>query len=287
MKHDVHLNFAIVGAMKSGTSTLHSLLASHHEVDLPAAKETNFFIEERNYHKGIEWYLSQFNDLTKKLGDASPNYSKAHIFPNVPERLYQHNPEIKILYIVRDPIERAVSHYKHLILRDEFNEDDFLPGRDGYSNLLNTSRYFFQIEKYRKHFSDDNIHILDFKDLSKNLISVKKELQLILGLVEEFPDYGTIHKNSSDVAARKSLMYIKLKRSNIYNQIRKNNIISGLYDSLPQFLQIQVRKVKFTDKPRQVPPLPERTLEDLKKDLRDDVTSFKDFAKKNFQHWDL
>jgi hypothetical protein len=62
----------IIGAMKSGTSSLHHYLRQHPEICMSSAKEPNFFIEAGNFSKGLDWYRSMFADHTKICGEASP-----------------------------------------------------------------------------------------------------------------------------------------------------------------------------------------------------------------------
>lgn len=281
------LNFAIVGAMKSGTSSLHKLLASHSQVSLPRIKETNFFIAERNLAKGFDWYWAQFDDTTKILGEASPNYSKKHVFSEVPYRLHRHNPDLKIIYIVRDPIKRASSHYSHVVLRGLMREQEFLPGRSGYSNILNTSRYFSQIEEFRKFFCEDNIHILDFSELAQNLESVKFQLKEIIGLEDDFPSAGRVHQNATQATAQQSELYMRIARSSLYQKFRKNAFLSRFYRSLPQKAHSQLRNLKSRSQPRRLPKLPDVTIESLRRDLHSDVTRFRDFAGRDFSDWVL
>jgi len=105
--------FVIIGAMKCGTTSLHYYLAQHPEVCMPQKKETDFFIAQINYGRGPAWYESLFAHPAKACGEASPNYAKTWHFPGVPERMHALLPEARLIYVVRDPVERMVSQYKH------------------------------------------------------------------------------------------------------------------------------------------------------------------------------
>lgn len=106
-------NLIIIGAMKSGTTSLHHYLNLHPEICMSRQKELNFFIEERNWSRGIQWYKSHFEAEAKIYGESSPNYTMYPIWKSVPERMFSVIPETKLIYIIRNPIEQIISHYVH------------------------------------------------------------------------------------------------------------------------------------------------------------------------------
>jgi hypothetical protein len=106
-------NFIIIGAMKGGTTSLYHYIASHPDIVPSSIKETNYFNTIADLCKGLSWYKSLFRNKGKYAFEASTNYTKRHIFPGVPERMYSILPKVKLIYILRDPIERIVSHYIH------------------------------------------------------------------------------------------------------------------------------------------------------------------------------
>lgn len=114
-------SFIIIGAQRAGTTSLFKYMCQHPNLVSPLGKEIHFF--DLNYEKGLSWYRSRFpvknrsflpeirkarNDLI--TGEASPYY----IFhPLVPERIKRHFPEIKLIVLLRNPVDRAYSHYDH------------------------------------------------------------------------------------------------------------------------------------------------------------------------------
>lgn len=102
-------DFVIIGTQKGGTSSLFYYLNQHPSVKMSTPKEVHYY--DINYKKGIAWYKAHFPfKWDKRLtGEASPYY----IFhPHAPKRLKKDNPEAKIIMLLRDPVERAFSHYK-------------------------------------------------------------------------------------------------------------------------------------------------------------------------------
>ena len=105
-------HFVILGAYKSGTSSLFWYLVDHPLIFAPIKKELNYFSYFSNY--SLEWYLSQFPRLPTASkfisGEASPSY---FINPTVPKLVKQLMPSTKLICLLRNPIDRAYSHYQH------------------------------------------------------------------------------------------------------------------------------------------------------------------------------
>jgi len=106
-------NLIIIGAMKCATTSLHYYLNLHPQISMSEEKELDFFIHKNNWHKGIEWYKTNFTGNASVYGESSPNYTKYPFFNGVPERMHAVVPDAKLIYVVRDPIERIISHYIH------------------------------------------------------------------------------------------------------------------------------------------------------------------------------
>jgi hypothetical protein len=110
----VQPNFLIIGTMKGGTTALYDFITLHPDIDRAKNKEIHYF--SLNYHMGRDWYLNHFKAGENRItGEASPTYFDVANTTLIPNLIYSFNPEMKIILIVRDPIERAVSHYNHFI----------------------------------------------------------------------------------------------------------------------------------------------------------------------------
>ena len=116
-------NVVVIGAMKCGTTSLHAYLDLHPQVAMSRPKELNFFFgpavgdaEENwtagNWHRGEQWYRAHFEPTARVRGEASPGYtSPSH--PEVAGRMASLIPDARLVYAVRDPVDRAVSQYWH------------------------------------------------------------------------------------------------------------------------------------------------------------------------------
>ncbi|MEQ9298386.1 MAG: sulfotransferase domain-containing protein [Cyclobacteriaceae bacterium] len=176
--------FIIIGAQKCGTSTLFDLLSRHPQLEGSKKKEIHYF--DRNFEKSYNWYLSHWSVRTKKiLFEASPSYL---YFPYVPKRIHSVNPNIKLIVILRNPVERAHSAWKmyHLKFNKQhkrndvhdhrtFNqalqeEIDHLESGNGYKNMpysyIERGLYSDQIRRYLQFFAGESILFLNFDDFS-------------------------------------------------------------------------------------------------------------------------
>jgi Sulfotransferase domain len=115
--------FLVIGAQKSGTASLFWYLIGHHQYARPLMKEVQYF--DIHYRRGVDWYSRYFPaskhpsdrliaDCAEITGEATPEYI---LNPWVPQRVYQFCPEMKIIVLLRDPVERALSHYYHNVRR--------------------------------------------------------------------------------------------------------------------------------------------------------------------------
>jgi len=106
-------NLVIIGAMKCATTSLHYCLSLHPDIQMSQPKELSFFLSEENYAKGLDWYASHFRKPALVHGEATPGYAYFPFFSGVAERMARTIPNAKLIYMVRDPIDRVISHYIH------------------------------------------------------------------------------------------------------------------------------------------------------------------------------
>jgi hypothetical protein len=214
-------DFLLIGAQKSGTTWLWGMLDQHPGVDLPDEKEIHYFGGVELYRRGPAWYYAHFEDVRPDLltGEASTSYLYDRIpywnnddsqieyaddLPTIPELVAAENPDAKIVVILRDPVRRAFSAYRHWMRKGDLSP---LLGLRRVATELPKMRileygfYARHLAAWRKVFRDDQIKILLFEeDVKSNPESGLREVFSFLGLDEEFlpvnPD-RTIHKSWS------------------------------------------------------------------------------------------
>lgn len=163
----------VVGAMKCGTSALHEHLDSHPEVAMSRPKELNFFNGPAQaphgdpdtwwatgqWHRGLEWYSAQFDAEARARGESSPGYtSPSH--PEVPHRMAAVLPDVRLVYLVRDPVERALSQYAHHRRDGQEHRPVEAAVLDPDAQYLARSRYHERIEPFLEHFDRDQLHVV-------------------------------------------------------------------------------------------------------------------------------
>jgi hypothetical protein len=177
----------IIGAQKTGTTTLWAQLRQHPDVFLPDDKEPNFFVEELGWPKGRKWYEALFEPAgdSTQLGEASTLYTMYPTYAGVPARIASMVPDVKIIYVMREPIARMESLYGlHLMAgweRRPISEALLLDTR-----YVDSSRYAMQIEQYLRHFSMDQMHFLTTEALRDRPAAT---LRGILEFLDVDPDW--------------------------------------------------------------------------------------------------
>lgn len=211
------LDFIVIGAAKAGTTPLYEWIKNHPEIYIPKAKEVPFF-SNASYSKGIDWYhkehfrSAEANQLT---GTVTPQYMNGedNITPNeISDRIHKTAPNVKLIAILRDPVERAYSHYQMAYRRGHENKSfeeaiiSLLKPvnlEESRKNVTETNMYISAgeygriLKPYYKKFNNSQIKIFFNNDLRKEPKKVVKELYEFLGVDEDFVDPSTgkeIHK---------------------------------------------------------------------------------------------
>ena len=158
--------FIVIGAMKGGTTSLYHYLRGHEQVFMPRVKELDFFAAESNWSRGVDWYRQQFSGAgdARARGEASTLYTKYPQYAGVPERIAGVVPDVRLVYLVRDPLERMRSHYQH---RVALGAETAPPEVALLENpvYLDCSRYAMQLERYLDWFPREQLHVVSSEAL--------------------------------------------------------------------------------------------------------------------------
>lgn len=181
-------NLIIIGGMKCGTTSLHYYLGLHPQIAMSAQKELNFFAKRGNWHKGAGWYRSWFTEEARIRGEASPRYTSYPKSRGVPERMHAVVPEAKLIYLVRDPVERLLSHYVHNV-SENFEDRPLREAlHDPSRGYLDRSRYFMQIEQYLPFYPETRLLIVGQEDLRHDQQKTLRRIFDFLGVDSSFHD---------------------------------------------------------------------------------------------------
>jgi len=176
-------DFLIIGAQKAGTSSLWAYLRQCDRVFMPEPKEPQFFSEKWN--RGIDWYTSLFADADRGelCGEGSTHYSTRQAWPDVPRRIHETCPDVRLVYLLRDPVERIRSLYQQrLHSRVEHRSLEKL--LENEPEYLDGCAYADQMAAYFKYFDRDQILVLPSDRLLTHRVEVVNRVFRFLDLPE-------------------------------------------------------------------------------------------------------
>lgn len=170
-------NFIIIGAMKSATSTLHEQLAQQSGIFMSTPKEPNYFSDDAQYALGDSWYDALFKDAKPGdlCGESSTHYTKLPDYPLTLVRMSKRLKDPKLIYVMRHPIDRLISHYIHQWTQNVF-KCDINDAIDKYEELTSYSCYAKQLTPYFELYGHENILPVFTESLR---INPQKELERV------------------------------------------------------------------------------------------------------------
>ena len=214
-------DFIIIGAMKCGTSTLAAQLGLQPGIFMTDPKEPNFFSDDAVFARGQGWYEALFADAADGdiKGEASTHYAKLPTHPHTLARMSEMLESPKLIYLIRDPVARAVSHYIH-----EWSMIDY-------------SCYAMQIAPYVKQFGKANLLIL-------SLEKMKQAPQATLEQVCEFLGYGGTAQWREE-SAQVNASAERIRRFPMHKLIFDNPVATRLRRALiPQALRDRIKAAR-------------------------------------------
>jgi hypothetical protein len=186
-RHGALPNLIVIGGLKCGTTSLHHYLNLHPEIAMTRPKELNFFVAELNWDLGPEWYASHFDRKAPIRGETSPHYTNLPRFAGVAERMRELlGAEARVVYMVRDPIERMLSHYLHNVGGGYESRPIELALTDPGSAYVARSRYAMQLEPYLAAFDRTNVLIVDNQDLAGEREATMRSVFRFCGVDDRF-----------------------------------------------------------------------------------------------------
>ena len=193
-------NLFVVGSMKAGTTSLARYLGAHPEIFMTSdPKEPTYFltreqlldvlpgVEKRGFWRGEEHYLKLFEAAGDRpvVGEASANYARLNRVKGVPERIHAFNPEARILFILRDPVVRTLSHYWYMVrFFDEHR--DLLTAIREEPDYVETSNYAMQMRPYLELFGCERVLTVTSEALSGEPDSTMAGIYRWLGVDSSF-----------------------------------------------------------------------------------------------------
>jgi len=196
-------NFLIIGAAKAATTTLASLISQHPQAGIVAGKEPHFFSMDVQYHKGWSWYQGGFQHCRHEIavGDASTSYSRIRYHPETINRILEHIPDVKIIYMVRQPLDRIVSAYIERIGSVDFNKayPSINHAVQAEPMMIDSSRYWEVYSYYRAHIDEERIKVVWFEDFIDNTLDTFHMICRFLDIDDSISiEANKAHQNSRE-----------------------------------------------------------------------------------------
>ncbi len=273
----------IIGAMKSGTTSLYDILSQHPQVCTSVDKETGFFNRDLDEEEILKYKYSFIKNKKSNCIalEASVSYTQYPLYQGVPERIKRSGlANCKFIYIVRNPIKRIESHIRHgLFAGWGKGLEHGIP-----SDAIEYSRYAMQLDRFARVFSKENIYILQLEDFAENPCKYLKEICGFLALDEyEFSGVEEV-RNSGDFFETARLL--KLFSQNEFVQTRIIKFLPiRLKTKIRRFLsntKIKNKEVNRTERWR----LTDIEISEVQQELIEDIYKLRDKYGVNVsKHW--
>lgn len=162
------VNLIIIGTAKSGTTSLFDTLSGLPDVAASQIKEIAFFNRDAEYEKGISHYHGKFTVMDRRyVLDATPEYSARFEYPYVAQRIHDYNSDARLIFCVRDPIDRIASQYIHfsqVFPKAYPNPASCLNTVSGIRNITFRSLYNNSIKAFERLFPRENLFVFDLDE---------------------------------------------------------------------------------------------------------------------------
>ena len=284
------VNFFIVGAPKSGTTSLYQYLCQHKEIEMCSIKEPDFFSctalkKEQTYYgndpiQNLEKYNKLFSNKKDLLrGEASVSYL---FYDDVAKKIKKYNEKAKIIIILRNPVDRAFSHYLmdyRLGLVSE-NFEDIINKRINHKNALlyyqqyvSVGEYYHQVERYIKVFGPEKLLIINYEDFKNNLADTFEKICLFLNVSHTFKVDFTKSYNSFKRPRSKIVRWV-------YSFTRLRKILSQI---IPKIAINYIIKMLFTESKK--PKLSSDARKFLISHYKDDIINLSKLLNQDLSSW--
>ena len=284
------VDFFIVGAPKAGTTSLYHYLNEHPQVEMSSQKEPDYFSDKAINEQGMYYGKNRVNTLDKYeslfvqkesvvYGEGSVSYL---FYDNVAEDIKKYNPNAKIIIMLRNPIERAFSHflmdYRLGLIRDSFenviaNKSKHKNAHLFYQQYIEVSKYTTQIQRYLDFFEKDSILFIDYDDFKKNVSETVDKAYNFLNISTDFAANINTKYNAFTMPKNKIIRFI-------YSFVFLRKILTFLF---PIYLVRNIRGFLFKEDEK--PELLKETRVLLGKIFNDDIRKLEEVLGKDYSKW--
>jgi len=285
-------NFLLIGTQKGGTTSLYSYLKQHPQVYMSPLKEPLYFMTSgmddapSSTVNDLNTYKKLFEGVTneKAIGEASTTYLAC---PWTPKLIKETIPDVKMIAVLRNPVDRAWSHYlMHAAKGHPMFSADFAKaiqetkvyrraGETWKFGYISMGMYYEQLQRYYSIFEREQIKIIFYQDILDDIQGVLRSIFSFLGIDNSFITDTSQRKNVSQVTRSTKLDRI------IYGQGRlKKAITPFIPNSMKSIVKERMRKLN-----KHKPTLPSQQKNYLIETYREEIVKLQDFVNRDLSSW--
>lgn len=272
------VDFMLIGAQKCGTSSLANQLAAHPAICFSEIKEPGYFHQTADWQAGLDRYHSLYAPEPGQLcGEGSTFYTFFPEFTETHRRLYDYNPDLKLIYIMRQPVERIVSLYAHNVVRDlEKRPPEVAVLQE--PSYINRSRYGVQIRPYLELFGPENVLLLIFEEYTTDQINTLERVAAFLGI--DPAAFAAADTTPSHQSVGQPYL-----RSEVMRSVTRSKAFQTVRNVVPAAIRQPVRHRLFSNTLREKPEFSPELRQTLWRLLEDDVRTVEGILGRRLDGW--
>ena len=271
------LDFVVVGPQKTATTWLYEVLCNSPKVAFPGYVKETFFWDRHYSDSKVNDYLSGFRSEAEAtvFGEVSPTYFHCEA---ASERLFRHNPDLKIVILIREPVGRAYSLYLHHLRKGRYGPG-FSNALDEYPEIIEASRYKIHVERWLRFFGDANT-LLVLQD------EIKSKPNKVIDTLVEFLDIDPISlseetlSNRVNEASMPRFPLLAKLSTEVAGMLRK----FGLYGLIDFGKRLGLKRV-YSGGEQKMPAMPLELRGRLQQEFKEDVVFIESKLNENLAHW--
>jgi hypothetical protein len=278
-------DFIIVGPQKCATTWLYHALYEHPEVLMPETDSVHYF--DMNYHQKEQWYRQFFSNHENEpvVGEETPTYIREQ---SAPKRIAETLPNVKLIFCLRNPIDRAFSHWWHAKSKDKhsFSFHEVLENYDLFQNWIIPGFYYRHITRYAEYFPKENMKLCFFDDLVEDDLTYVQDIYSFLDVDDNYVP-SIINEKSNEGkyrAIRRKSPYLRAART--FSKIAPSSVVNSLRPVHKQGLKIHnIAAEQIVSKNEYEQGMNEAVRKDLEDVYEDEIRYLSDYTGRNLNDW--
>ncbi|MEE9388239.1 MAG: sulfotransferase [Paracoccaceae bacterium] len=269
-----------IGAQKCASSWVHSVLGAHPEIGVSDPKELDFF--SHYFDHGYQWYDSHFSDLSGFYArcETSPSY---FYDPRAAQRVWDYNKDMKIIALLRDPVERAYSNHLHEVIKGHIPCQSFEQGLKNNPAYIDQGRYYSHLKPWFSTFGPDQILVLIAEEVFADPAAAAAQLYEFIGVDTGFVSaVASQVRNISDRARLPGLRRTLRSSGDLMRRVGLEEQLGRLKSTAPVASLLRMNSINART---EVPAMAQATRQDLSKEFAPEMVALGGLLKRSAFPW--